>query len=53
MIAVDFVCWFFIAVVFILATVAIAVILVIAYDLWKESDLKHDLDERRRNRRDE
>lgn len=53
MIAVDVVCWFFIAVMFILATVAVAVVLVIAYDFWKESDLKKDLDERRRKRRDE
>ena len=47
------ICWFLIAATLIIATVAVAVILVIAYDFWKESDLKQDLDERRRNRRDE
>jgi len=50
---IDVVCWFIIAVFFILATVAVAVILVMAYDLWKDSDLKQDLGERRRNRRNE
>lgn len=48
---IDVVCWYIVAAVLIFATVAVAVILVIAYDFWKESDLKKDLDERRRNRR--
>ena len=48
---VNVACWFAVAVMFILATVAVAVVLIMVYDLWKESDLKQDLDERMRNRR--
>jgi len=47
------ICWFLVAVMFILGAVVVAVLLIMAYDLWKESDLKQDLDERMRNRRDE
>ena len=47
------ICWFIIAVMLILATAAAAVILIMAYDFWKESDLKQDLEEWMRNRRDE
>lgn len=48
---VDAICWFLIAVMFILAIVAVAVVLIMVYDLLKESDLKQDLDEWMRNRR--
>lgn len=50
---VNAVCWFVVAVMFILATAAVAVVLIMVYDLWKESDFKQDLDEWIRNRRDE
>lgn len=45
----DVVLGFLVAVMFILGIAAVGVVFIMAYDLWKESEIKKDLDARKQN----